>query len=192
MISLSNQKCPKALFGKTDKHQTLRVIHYHFMLGSQSTTAGTPGKHIDPIAKGLICTTITNDSPSIKTLIISLSLWRNKNNLWGRSSTHPQTDRHSVENLIQMYFSWVHRQDVNITEWNIGWATGLETINTYEEIICGCSWQEFEVTVQHLKGVKCRAWQNCMSSTWIEWKLKWAFPQEIQCFDKGKQTMLEK
>lgn len=122
MISLSNQKCPKALFGKTEKHETLRVIHYNLMLGGMQ---GTPGKHIDPIVKGLICTTITNDIPSIKTLIISLSLWRNKNNLWCLSSTHPQTDRDSVENLIQMSFSWVHRQDVNIIEWNIGWATGL-------------------------------------------------------------------
>lgn len=122
MISLSNQKFPKALFGKVEKHQILRVIHYHFMLGSQWATAGTPRQNIDPVVKGIICTTITNDSPSIKTLRISLSLRRNKTILWCvKRHRHWYCEIGSVVNLIQISFCWVHRQAVDIAEWNIWW-----------------------------------------------------------------------
>lgn len=163
MISLSNQKCPKALFGKVEKHQILRVIHYHFMLGSQWATAGTPRQNIDPVVKGIICTTITNDSPSIKTLRMSLSLRRNKTILWC-------IKRHRHWHC-EIKFCWVHRQRVDTAEWNIRDGEGLQTIRKWRNNL----WLQltgFDLTVQYLKWVKHQAWQNCISSTQIAWKLK--------------------
>lgn len=52
----------------------LPIFNWLFMPESQPTTQVTPEQHVDPVAKGIICKTITGDSPSISTLINSPSM----------------------------------------------------------------------------------------------------------------------